>query len=154
MGLRKLVALVTVFGALSGYLTAQTKKEQAPNKAAYGAITKIGPVTEENVRKVIDKLQKDAQYRKQAEPLIKKSIYAFAEAAFELTPEQRKEMRTAMPEKLAMVIQENVLMSLQEGGTLHFDSERKADMKVTITYKTDPADPRRTECDLTISSDP
>lgn len=155
MKLTQLITLVTLFAALNLSLKAQTNKSQAPSsKRAYGTIEKIGPVTEENVGKVIEELQKDALYRKKAEPMIKKSIYAFAEEAFELTPEQKKEMRRNVPPKLAMVIQENVLMAIEEGGAIHFDSARATDLKVTITYKTDPTNPSKTECDLTISSDP
>jgi hypothetical protein len=119
-----------------------------------GAMQKVGPLTDENVNRVIEKLEKDPAFRKKSLPQIKKDIYKFAEETFDLTPEQQKVMRVAVPPDLAKVLQDSVVLVLEQGGTIKYDSARKEDLKLSLTCTADPHNPSKITCVLTISTDP
>ena len=93
---------------------------EAQQKRSQEAIQKVGRPNEANIRILIEKLQKDPAFRKKAISLMKVSIYEFAEQVFDLTDEERKEMREFMPEEMAKVVGPSLISTLETGGKIKF----------------------------------
>jgi hypothetical protein len=122
---KKLVAFlgITALG-MSLVIAAETPRQEAPKKAeakgAQAAFPRMGKATEENVKGLFERLQKEPALRAKAIPQIKKSLYGFAEQAFELTPQERKSMRVLLPPEVAKLVGQSITTTLESGGKIAF----------------------------------
>lgn len=109
---------------ISLVLTAETPRQETPKKteatSTTAAFPRMGKATEENVKGLFEKLEKDPALRAKAIPQIKKSLYGFAEQAFELSPQERKSMRALLSPKIAALIGQSMVATLESGGRIVF----------------------------------
>ncbi|HYT52665.1 MAG TPA: hypothetical protein VEL10_10715 [Gaiellaceae bacterium] len=88
------------------------------------AVPKVGRISKRNVKTLARRLREDEGLRREATTLMRRNFHSFVERAFELTPEQRKEMRAKMPKPAADTVARACILALETGGPIDFEIVR------------------------------